>query len=44
MSAPTLKGRLIIKIASERAYTSRFETSPDGTTWTSVLEGKTTRK
>jgi hypothetical protein len=44
MSALTLKGRLTIKVLSERAYNFRFETSPDGTTWTTVLEGKTTRK
>jgi hypothetical protein len=44
MSAQTLKGRLTIKMLSERAYTFRFETSPDGTARTTVLDGKTTRK
>ena len=43
MSAQTMKGRLIIKVLSARAYDFRFEVSPDGTTWTAVLEGKTTR-
>jgi len=44
MSAVTLRGKLTLRMLSERAYTFRFETSPDGTAWTTVLEGKTTRK
>jgi Protein of unknown function (DUF1579) len=44
MSAQTMKGRLTIKVLSARAYDFRFEMSTDGTTWTTVLEGKTTRK
>ncbi len=44
MAAQTTKGRLTIKVLSARAYSFRFELSPDGTTWTTVLEGKTTKK
>lgn len=44
MSAQTMKGRLTIKVLSARAYNFEFETSPDGTVWTTVLEGKTTKK
>ena len=44
MAAQTAKGRLIIKVLSATAYNFRFEMSPDGTTWTTLLEGKTTKK
>jgi hypothetical protein len=44
MSAETMNGRLTIKVLSARAYNFKFETSTDGTTWTTILEGKTTRK
>jgi hypothetical protein len=44
MSAKTMKGRLTIKVLSARAYNFKFEMAPDGTTWTTVLEGKATKK
>ena len=44
VSAQTFKGRLTIKVRSARAYNFRFEMSPDGTTWTTVLEGKATKR
>ena len=43
MGAQTMKGRLTIKVLSATAYTFRFEMSPDGTTWTTVLEGQATK-
>jgi len=44
VGAQTLKGRLIIQVLSATAYDFRFELSPDDTTWTTVLEGKTRKK
>lgn len=44
MGAQTMRGRLTIKMLSERAYAFKFETSPDGGAWTTILEGKTTKK
>ncbi len=44
MGAQTMKGRLTIWVRSATAYNFRFEMSPDGTTWTTVLEGKATKK
>jgi hypothetical protein len=44
MGPQTMKGRLIIKVRSATAYNFKFETSPDGTTWNTVLEGKDTKK
>lgn len=44
MAAETTKGRLTIKVLSATAYDFRFEVSPDGTTWTTILEGRTTKK
>jgi uncharacterized protein DUF1579 len=44
MSAQTIKGRLTIKVLSATAYNFKFEMSPDGTTWTTVLDGKATKK
>ena len=40
----TTKGRLILKVLSATAYTFKFELSRDGAKWTTVLEGKDTRK
>ena len=39
----TMKGRLTQKVRSATAYDFKFETSPDGRTWTTVLEGKDTK-
>lgn len=44
MGTRTMKGRLTIKVLSTAAYEFRFEMSPDGTTWTTVLEGKDTKR
>lgn len=44
MAAETTKGRLTIKVLSATAYRFKFEVSPDGTTWTTILEGQTTKK
>jgi Protein of unknown function (DUF1579) len=44
MGQQTTKGRLTIKVLSATAYNFRFEISPDGTTWNTVIEGKDTKK
>jgi len=44
MGPETMKGRLTIKAISATAYNFKFEMSPDGTTWNTVLEGKDTKK
>lgn len=44
MSAQTMKGRLTMTVLSAKAYTFTFELSPDGATWTTLLEGKATKK
>jgi hypothetical protein len=40
----TVKGRLTIKMLSAATYHFKFEMSPDGTSWNTVLEGKDTKK
>ena len=37
------KGRFVMKILSPTAYTLSFDFSPDGTTWTNIMEGKATK-
>jgi hypothetical protein len=44
VGSQTLKGRLTIKVVSATAYNFKFEMSPDGTTWSTILEGKDTKK
>jgi hypothetical protein len=44
MGPQTIKGRLTIKMLSATAYNFKFEMSPDGATWNTVLEGKDTKK
>jgi len=44
MGPQTIKGRLTIKVLSATAYNFKFEVSPDGTSWNTVLEGKDTKK
>jgi uncharacterized protein DUF1579 len=39
-----MKGRLTQKIVSATAYNFKFEVSADGVTWSTVLEGKDTKK
>jgi hypothetical protein len=38
-----LKGRFVVKVVSPTVYTYRFDYSPDGTAWTNILEGKSTK-
>jgi hypothetical protein len=44
MSSQTIKGRLTIKVLSATAYNFKFEVSPDGTSWNTMLEGQDTKK
>ena len=44
IGAQTMKARLTIKVLSATAYKFKFEMSPDGTTWNTVLEGKDAKK
>jgi hypothetical protein len=44
VGSQTMKGRLTIKVLSATAYRFTFETSPDGATWSTVLEGKDRKK
>ena len=44
IGAQAMKGRLTSKVLSATAYNFKFEVSPDGTTWTTVLEGKATKR
>ena len=44
MGAQTLKGRLSIKMLSATTYEFKFDMSPDGTQWTTALEGKATKR
>src|SRR5256885_4624228 len=44
MGAETIKARLTIKVLSAMAYNFKFEMSPDGGAWATLLEGKTTKK
>lgn len=44
VGSQTMKGRLTIKVLSATAYDFRFDVSPDGTAWNTVLEGKDTKK
>jgi Protein of unknown function (DUF1579) len=43
MGAQTTKGRLTFKVLSATAYNFKFEISPDGATWNTLLEGKDTK-
>ena len=44
MGRPTTKGRLTIKMRSAPAYDFKLEMSSDGIEWTTVREGKDTKK
>lgn len=43
MGPQTMKGRYSMKILSPTSYTYKFEMSPDGTKWDTVMEGKATK-
>lgn len=44
MGAQTMKGRLTIQMLSASAYSFKYETSPDGARWSTVLEGQDTKQ
>lgn len=44
MGSQTIKTRFVEKILSPTSYTFKFEMSPDGTTWNTVMDGKATKK
>lgn len=39
-----IKNRFTIKELSATSYSYKFETSPDGKTWSTIMEGKSTKK
>ena len=43
MGGMTMKGRFIMKILSPTSYSFKFDMSQDGTNWTTVMDGKTTK-
>jgi len=43
MGGMTMKGRFTVKILSPTAYSFSYETSQDGTKWTLVMDGKSTK-
>jgi Protein of unknown function (DUF1579) len=44
MGDKTMKGRFTMKITSPTTYNFSFEMSDDGSKWTSVMDGKATKK
>ena len=44
MGSMTMKGKFTMKITSATSYTFGFEMSEDGTRWTSVMDGKASKK
>jgi hypothetical protein len=44
MGGQILKGRYTMKELSPTSYTFKYEISKDGTEWTTVMDGKSTRK
>ena len=42
--ALTMKGRFTMKILSPTSYSTKFEISPDGTSWNTGMEGKAIKK
>jgi hypothetical protein len=43
MGGQKMKGRFTMKILSPTAYAYKFELSPDGSSWSTVMEGKATK-
>jgi hypothetical protein len=39
----TMKGRYTMKITTPNSYSFKFEMSPDGTTWNTVMDGTATK-
>ncbi len=44
MGGQTMHGRFTIKVLSATSYNFKFEMSPDGTTWSTVMDGKGTKQ
>ena len=44
MGGMTMKGRFTMKITSATSYNFMFEMSPDGTKWSTVMDGKASKK
>jgi len=44
MGGQTFKGRYTMKVLSPTAYSFKYEVSQDGTSWTTVMDGKSTKK
>ncbi len=44
MGEQTIKGRFTMKVLSPTSYTFKYEASTDGTTWNTVMEGKSTKE
>lgn len=44
MGGTIMKGRFTMKLLSPTSYTFTFEMSQDGTKWTTVMDGKATKK
>jgi len=44
MGGQTMKGRYTAKEISPTSYSFKFELSPDGSSWTTVMEGTATKK
>lgn len=44
MGGMTTKGRFTMKMTSATSYTFSFEMSQDGTKWTTMMDGKATKK
>ena len=43
MNGTTVKGKFTMKMTSPTSYTFTYEMSPDGTKWTTMMEGKATK-
>lgn len=44
MGNQTIKGRFTMKVLSPTAYSFKYEMSPDGTAWNTVMDGKSTKE
>jgi hypothetical protein len=44
MGGQKFKGRFIMKVVSPTSYTYKYEMSQNGTSWTTGMEGKATKK
>jgi hypothetical protein len=44
MGTTVMKGKFTMKVTSPTSYNFMFEMSPDGTKWTTVMDGKATKK